>query len=412
MSLTKLESALTTELTNIAVNRPLKGQEKVITAIKPATNGLGPRYCLAGHGNKEFLLMNSNSYLGLSLHPKVIKAEEDAARLFGCGPGAVRFISGTFQPHIELENQLADFHNRSAAMLFSAAYASVLGTLSPLISKQTIVISDALNHNSIINALRLSRPAHKAIYSHLDLTELSRLLQSLCDKGNRVLIITDGIFSMRGDHAPLNEIATICQEYQQDYKEGVTLVVDDSHGVGACGLTGRGTEELSSGRADILIGTLGKAFGVNGGYVAASEKVISYLRETAPMYIYSNPITPAEAAAAIASLNIIDSQEGLDLLQSIRFNATKLREGLTAQDFETIEGSHPITPLMVRNTNKTTSLINHLFNNNILATGLNFPVVPKGAEEIRFQVSANHTRKDIDYLLSVLKKEPSSPNKQ
>ncbi|MGZ8201457.1 MAG: aminotransferase class I/II-fold pyridoxal phosphate-dependent enzyme, partial [Methylosarcina sp.] len=183
---------------------------------------------------------------------------------------------------------------------------------------------------------------------------------------------------------------------------GIITLVDDSHGVAAFGRSGRGTEEVTGSRADILIGTLGKGFGVNGGYVAASATAIAYLRETAPMYIYSNPITPAEAAAAVAALEIVESDEGVQLLDKLRGFSTHLRSELTRLDLETLPGEHPIVPIFVRDTERTTALVAHLLENNILATGLNYPVVPKGDQEIRLQLSADHTEIDIDYLLETL----------
>jgi len=182
----------------------------------------------------------------------------------------------------------------------------------------------------------------------------------------------------------------------------VLILVDDSHGVGALGATGRGTEEISAARTDILIATLGKALGVNGGYVVADKTVIAYLRETSPFYIYSNPITPAEAAAAHAALDILDSGEGIGLLDRVRDLAAALRHGLRRRGYETLEGEHPIVPLLTRDTAKTGELVKRLFERRILATGLGYPVVPRGEEEIRFQVSAEHTGKDIDYLLGTL----------
>lgn len=255
--------------------------------------------------------MNANAYLGLSHDPRVIEAEENAARRFGTGPGSVRFISGTFETHIELEQRLASFHGRQAGMLFSAAYVTVMGVLPQLITNETLVVSDALNHNSIINAIRLAQPAAKAIYEHMDVTRLSAILKQYLGQVKRVIVVTDGVFSMRGDHAALDEINTVCMRYQDGFDEGVTTVVDDSHGVGAFGATGRGTEEKTGARADILIATLGKALAVNGGYVVADKTVIEYLRETSPFYTYSNPITPSEAAAALTALNILDSSEGV-----------------------------------------------------------------------------------------------------
>ncbi len=404
MSLEKLERSLKQHLKKVDARGVAKRHEKVITSIKRAAGGFGPRVTLAGQGNRPFLQMNSNSYLGLDIAEEVISSEEQASRQFGTGPGAVRFISGTYQPHVTLENRLAAFHGREAAMIFSAAYSTVMGVLPQLISEETVVISDALNHNCIINAMRLARPAEKAVYRHLDMQALEAAIEQYAGKYKRAIVVTDGIFSMRGEHAPLDEIVAICKRHEANFGEGIITIVDDSHGVGAFGKSGRGTEEVTATKADILIATLGKAFGVNGGYVVSSATVINYLRETAPLYIYSNPITPSEAAAASSSLAIVDSPKGQALLEKLRSLAQRLEAGLQAQGFETIPGEHPIVPLMVRDTAKTSALVQQLFDNGILATGLNFPVVPKGDEEIRFQVSANHTHKDIDYLLEVLKR--------
>lgn len=347
--------------------------------------------------------MNSNSYLGMAFRADVISAEEDAARAFGTGPGAVRFISGTWSSHKKLEKRLASFHGRQAAMTFSSAYAAVMGCLPPLISDKTAVISDALNHNCIINAIRLANPIKKKIYRHLDMTELEIHLDTARQTCNRAIIVTDGIFSMRGDHAPLDRIMDLARQYDSAYSENVIVIMDDSHGVGAFGKTGRGVEEYTrSGPADILIATLGKAFGVNGGYVTTSPEIINYLRETSPFYIYSNPITPAEAAAALKSVDILDGEQGRGLLDHLRLMTRKFELGLKSQGFETIPGEHPVVPLMVRDTTKTSKLVRHLFENEILATGLTFPVVPKGQEEIRFQISVDHTEADINEVLSVL----------
>lgn len=286
-----------------------------------------------------------------------------------------------------------------------------MGVLPTLIHENTLVISDQLNHNSIINAIRLSHPGKKEIYQHLDMNALERILSTYASATNtqsgpkieRVLVVTDGIFSMRGDHAPLDEIVAICHKYEKNFAEGIITIADDSHGVGAFGETGRGAEEYTQCKVDILIATLGKALGVNGGYVAASAPVIEYLRETSPFYIYSNPITPSEAQAAIGSLEILESGEGLERLEKLRSLTARFENGLTELGFETIPGEHPVTPLVVRDTKKTVLLIQYLLKNGILATGLNYPVVPKGDEEIRFQINANQTLRDIDYILDVLK---------
>ncbi len=404
MSLEKLEISLKQQLESIDAKGVSKRHEKIITGIMEAEDGFGPRVTLRGNGDKPFLQMNSNSYLGLSTDKDVIEAEEEASQLFGTGPGAVRFISGTFAPHVILEKKLATFCGREAAMIFSAAYSAVMGVLPQLITEETVVISDELNHNCIINAIRLAHPTEKTVYRHLDMEDLEGAIKRYLGKYRRMIVVTDGIFSMRGDHAPLNEIVAICKRYEEKFEEGIITVVDDSHGVGAFGKTGRGTEEVTGTKVDIHIATLGKALGVNGGYVVSSETVIDYLRETAPFYIFSNPITPSESAAAIKSLDILDSTQGLKLLENLRRLTRHLKVGLKDLGYETIPGEHPIIPLMIRDTEKTSRLVKHLFKHGILATGLNFPVVPKGDEEIRFQVSANHTEKDIEYLLGVLKR--------
>ncbi len=402
MALKKLDKVLAQDLNNLKQKGTAKGDEMVITAVRRASGKKGPRYLVAGKNEQEFIKMNANSYLGMGLRTEVINAEEETAQKFGAGPGAVRFISGTYEPHLALERKLAQFHGREAAMILSSAYVTSMGVIVPLTTPETIIISDELNHNCIINGVRLSRPAAKAIYRHNDMADLENRLKENVGKGKRVLVITDGIFSMRGDHAPLDELVTICNRYQEQFEEGVITIVDDSHGVGAFGQTGRGTEEYTGVKVDILIGTLGKAFGVNGGYVTASATLIQYLRETAPMYIYSNPITPAEAAAALAAVTILDSPEGMEILQHLRSMTQRFESGLKRLGFETIEGAHPVVPLMVRDTARTSALVNFLTEHGVLATGLNYPVVPKGDEEIRFQVSADHTEFDIDCVLDVL----------
>ena len=315
----------------------------------------------------------------------------------------MRFISGTYDVHVALERKLAEFHGREEAMIFSSAYATIVGVIAPLVSDQTIVISDELNHNSIINAIRMSRPLDKAVYKHLDMGQLEEQIRAAEGRARRVLVVTDGIFSMRGDHAPLDEIVAMARRHDAAFEEGVIVMVDDSHGVGAFGATGRGTEEYTgSPPVDVLVGTLGKAFGVNGGYVTSSSAVIRYLRETAPMYIYSNPITPGEAVAARAAVELLDSPRGRELLERLRSLTKRFEEGLVRLGFETIPGEHPVTPLVVRDTAKTRELVQHLYRNGVLATGLAYPVVPRGDDEIRFQINADHTEADIDEVLRIL----------
>ncbi|MDH3241128.1 MAG: aminotransferase class I/II-fold pyridoxal phosphate-dependent enzyme, partial [Alphaproteobacteria bacterium] len=244
MTVERFERALARDLAEMETSGRAKGAETVIAGVVPAVADRGPRYLLAGMGDKPFLRMNSNGYLGLAAHPLVRSAEEEAVRAYGAGPGAVRFISGTWAPHVELENALAAFHRRPAAMIFSSAYATVMGTLVPLITPQTAVISDALNHNCIINAVRLGGPKEKHIYPHLDLDGLEDRLGQAAAGCRRAVVVTDGVFSMRGDFAPLKEIMALARQFDAAFEEGVIVMVDDSHGAGAFGETGRGTEEV------------------------------------------------------------------------------------------------------------------------------------------------------------------------
>jgi len=396
-------AALTTELAALDARGNPKRHESVITGVVPPAEGFGPRYTLAGEGPKRFLKMNSNNYLGMNLRAEVVAAEEEASREFGAGPGAVRFISGTYEPHVALETKLAAFHGREAAMIFSSAYATMIGTFVPLVTAETALVSDELNHNCIINAIRLARPKEKRVYRHNDVDDFAAKLAEVAGC-RRVLVVTDGIFSMRGDHAPLDRLFEVAARHDGEFPENVVTIVDDSHGVGAYGPTGRGTEEQLgvAGRSDVLVGTLGKAFGVNGGYAVGSRTLIDFLRETAPMYIYSNPITPAEAAAALRAVEILDGPEGAELIAHLRAMTKRFRDGLVALGLETLPGEHPVVPLFVRDTPKTVALVRHLRENGILATGLNYPVVPKGDETIRFQLSADHTERDVDLALDVL----------
>jgi glycine C-acetyltransferase len=404
MPISRQEQHLRLKLAALKQNGMLKERERVIRCIIPADDKRGPRYLLEGCGDRPFLRMNANTYLGMSLRKEVVAAEEEAAGKFGAGPGAVRFISGTFTAHVALEKKLAAFHRREAAMIFSSAYAAVMGVITPLIDEDTIVLSDALNHNCIINAIRLSRPKDKGVYRHLDMSDLEKGVKRAINRCRHLFIVTDGIFSMRGDHAPLNVISDIAAEYDHAFERGINVLVDDSHGVGAFGATGRGTEEVTQAeRIDMLIATLGKSLGVNGGYIAAGASVIDYLRQTSPFYVYSNPITPSEAAASLKALDILDSDSGRSLLTQLRQLTLLFETGLNNMGFEIIASEHPIVPVMIRNTEKTATLVRYLFDNNILATGLTYPVVPQGDEEIRFQVSVDHTEADIQTVLEVLK---------
>jgi len=399
---------LVAEVDELKTAGTAKGAESVVVAIKPARAKCGPRFLLEGQGEKEFLRMNSNSYLGLSLHRELIAAEEKTAQKFGVGPGAVRFISGTYTQHVQLEKALARFHGRPACMLTSSAYTSVVGVIASLATPETIIISDELNHSCIINGTKLARPKAKEVYAHLDMAGLEKHIQNAIGQSDNLLVITDGVFSMRGDLAPLAEISALIARYNDKFSRDILLMVDDSHGIGALGKAGRGTEQVTGAKADILVGTLGKAFGVNGGYIVADEQIIAYLRQKNPFYIYTNPITPAEAAAALRALQILQSAAGRARLRHLTKMTTRFEKGLIKLGFETISSPHPVVPLVVRDTQRTRELVNHLREHGVLATGLAYPVVPKGGDLIRFQVCADHTPEDIDYVLGVLKQRAAT----
>ncbi|MFP4646514.1 MAG: aminotransferase class I/II-fold pyridoxal phosphate-dependent enzyme [Candidatus Acetothermia bacterium] len=401
MPLNKMREVTAEELQKLEEEGTLKGGELVINGIEETEGSKAPRYEIEG---KEggFLRMNLNSYLGMHLNEEVIQAEEKSSERFGSGPGAVRFIHGTYRPHVQLEDKLAQFHNREDCIIYSSAYAAMCGIIQPLTSPETLIISDELNHNCIINGIRMAKPKGKQIYDHLDYDQLRGQLEEAVGNYDRVLIITDGVFSMRGDFVDIPEIEELAEEYDPKFEEGVVTIMDDSHGVGAYGDTGRGTEEVTGGRVDVLLATMGKAIGVNGGYVTTDSTIVDYLRETSPFYIYSNPITAPEAYASIKSLEIIDSSEGRDKLKHLTEMTNYFEKGLEDLGHEVIRGPHPIVPLMIRDTERTTALVNHLQENNVLATGIKYPVVPQGDECIRFQISANHTKQDLDYVLETI----------
>jgi len=403
MSLEQLDKTLKEELAGLQEEGRAKAPERIITGYLPPTDGRGPRYTLKGE-DKQFIRMNSNSYLSLSNHPQLIAAADAATHACGVGPGAVRFIDGTFSYHQELELRIARFVGKPAAKIFNSAYTSNCGLALTIGSKTTHWIGDQLNHNSIIRAMRIAGvpSVNKGIYAHNNMDELRRCLDLVAADIDRVVVIFDGIFSMRGDFAPIDKILAITSEYSRKFRDGVITVVDDSHGIGAYGATGRGTAEFSGGAPDIIIGTFGKAFGVNGGFIAASETVIETVRQKADTYIYTNPLSVADCAAATKALDICDSEEGLMLLENIQLRTKHFRNGLESSGLESIPGPHPVVPVMVRDTARTHALVRHLYDNGILVVGLTFPVVPKGDESMRFQINAAHTESDIDYVLGVL----------
>ncbi len=404
MAIKQLDKALEKELAALASEGRSKAPERIIERYSPPGQGKGPRYKLKGF-DTEFIRMNSNSYLSLSNHPGLIAAADRATHEFGVGPGAVRFIDGTFSYHTILEEKIASFVEKPQAKIFNSAYTSNCGLALTLGGKTTHWIGDQLNHNSIIRAMRIANvpSPNKGIYAHNDLDDLKRCLDAVDEAMERVIVVFDGIFSMRGDVAPMDKIVEIAGQYQSRFKDGVITVVDDSHGIGAFGERGRGTADFCGRPPDIIVGTFGKAFGVNGGFVAASPTVIEALRQKADTYIYTNPLSVADCAAAAKALDICDGDEGKRRLKNLKERTRQFRQGLDALGKESIQGPHPVVPLLVRDTKKAHALVKHLFDNGVLVVGLTFPVVPRGDETLRFQINAAHTEADIDYVLAMIK---------
>lgn len=400
---------LEAELERVDEAKTSKRQE---TVIEEFTDELSPKAVIEG---EKYRIFNSNDYLGLRFDPELKKAEEEAVAKYGTGPGAVRFISGSMKVHRDLERKLAEFHGREAGMVVSSAFATNLAVLFSLITGQSrdskvgddvLVVSDSLNHRSIIDGIRLANhPKEKRkIFKHMDMDDLSRVLAEGVGKHERALVVTDGVFSMLGEYQNLGQMRQVVDEYDEKYEKGVLLVVDDAHGVGAFGKTGKGTEEVAGGMADVLVGTLGKAFGADGGYVVANETVIDYFREAGATYIYSNNISPGTAAASLAAVSKVESK-GEELMKDLRGKVEYFKKKMRELGYEFAADSiHPIQPILIGEPGKARELRDELYRRGILVTTISYPVVPKGDDEIRVQISGAHTREDLDYFVEQAKK--------
>ena len=378
-----------------------KRSERVIGAF---TKDACPRAIIGG---REVLLFNSNDYMGMRFNPLVHAAEEKGLQEYGSGAGAVRFISGSLKIHHELEQTLARFHGREAAMIFSSAFSTNVSIIQALcrgagadslVTDNLLIISDELNHRSIIDGVRITGlpSQQKVVFHHNDYQDLERLLHEKAGTCKRVIVISDGIFSMLGEAQDVKKIRDLCDRYSNLFEQGILFILDDSHGVGCFGETGRGCEEYYGAHCDLLVGTLGKAFGVEGGYVVGDAIVLDYLRETAASYIYSNPISPASACAAHASVNYIDSPEGKKSLGRLRENIEYFKSEMKRKGFVFAADSvHPIQPLLIGDTLKTRDFAKGLLERGILVTPINYPVVPKGKDEVRVQLSALHGKGEI-----------------
>ncbi len=396
------------ELQSIDENQTSKRNEKIIETF---TNEKTPQAVING---KKYYVFNSNDYLGLRLNNLLKKSEHQGTNQYGTGPGAVRFISGSLKIHQQLENELTKFHKKEAAMIFSSAFAANQGVIFPLIIGQrkntlindnVLVISDELNHRSIIDAIRLAKlpKENKAIFYHLNINHLEEIIKTAVGKFTRVLIITDGVFSMLGEIQNLKAINKLKEKYDQKFKNGILTIVDDAHGVGVLGKNGQGSEEYCQTQVDVLIGTFGKAFGTDGGYVVGNKLIIDYLKESAATYIYSNNLTPGTTAATLKAIKISQTKYGQKLRQRLENNILLFKK--LDQEYKiplASNSNHPIQPVLIGDTKKTKKITGELFKKGFLTTAISYPVVPQGKDEVRIQLCANHQPKIILDLLKNL----------
>ncbi|HDJ51505.1 MAG TPA: glycine C-acetyltransferase [Thermoprotei archaeon] len=370
--------------------KELKEKGLYIT-IRVLETAQGPWVVVNG---KRVLNMCSNNYLGLAAHPKIKEAAIRAILDYGVGAGAVRTIAGTMELHIELEERLAKFKKREAAILFQSGYNANLGALGALIRKgeNGVFVSEELNHASIIDGMRLSG-APKVIYKHIDIEDLKKKLQEVKD-AKKKLIVTDGVFSMDGDLAPLPEIVELAQKYD------AMVYVDDAHGEGVLGDHGRGIVDHFKlhDEVDFEMGTLSKAFGVIGGYVAGNEEAIEYLRQRARPFLFSSALNPPDVGAAIAAVEILQKSD--ELVKKLWDNTHFLQKGLRDLGYDLGNTKHPITPVMLYDEKLAQEFSRRLFEEyNIFAQAIVYPTVPLGTARIRLEPSAAHTKEDLKYVI-------------
>ena len=346
---------------------------------------------------KEVINLASNNYLGLCTHPKLIEASVEAAKKYGAGSGAVRTISGTMSIHMELEERIAAFKNVEACVVFQSGFAANAGTVSAILTPEDHIISDELNHASIIDGCRLSR-AKIHVFPHKDAAAAEKILAQLDSVTGRKLLITDGVFSMDGDIGALPGLADAAE------KHGAIMMVDDAHSSGVLGRNGRGTIDHFGlhGRVQVQVGTLSKAIGVLGGYVCGSRDLIEFLYHRARPFLFSTSHPPAVAAACLAAFDVLEQEpERIDTLWD---NTRYFKKGLTEAGFNTGISETPITPVIVGEAKTAHELSRELFAEGVLATGIGFPTVPKGKARVRTIVTATHTKAELDRALEVFRK--------
>ncbi|MEJ2855771.1 MULTISPECIES: glycine C-acetyltransferase [unclassified Saccharothrix] len=337
----------------------------------------------------EVLNFCANNYLGLADHPQLVQAAKDALDRWGFGMASVRFICGTQEPHKELEKRLSEFLGTEDTILYSSCFDANGGLFETLLGAEDAIISDELNHASIIDGVRLSK-ARRFRYKNRDMDDLERQLKDSADARYR-LIATDGVFSMDGYLAPLDEICDLAERYD------ALVMVDDSHAVGFTGPTGRGTPELFGvqDRVDIVTGTLGKALGgASGGYTSGRAEIVEMLRQRSRPYLFSNSLAPSITAAAIAALDLLSSSG--ELLDRLRANTALFRARMTEAGFDLLPGEHPIIPVMIGDAAEASRMADLLLEQGIYVIGFSYPVVPHGKARIRTQMSAAHSTDDVN----------------
>jgi glycine C-acetyltransferase len=340
--------------------------------------------------------LSSNNYLGLTTHPRLREKALEAVRQFGVGSGSVRTIAGTMAIHMELERRLADFKHTEAVVVFQSGFTANAGTVSSILTKEDVIVSDELNHASIIDGCRLSRATIK-VFPHKDVDAARRILRDL-PASQRKLLITDGVFSMDGDLGPLPGLCAAAEEY------GAVMMVDDAHASGVFGSHGRGTVDHFGmhGRVDIQVGTLSKAIGALGGYVAGSRSLIEFLYHRARPFLFSTSHPPAVAAACLAALDVL--LEEPQIIGRLWDNTRFFKAGLQALGFNTGISESPITPVIVGEGALAMTLSDRLFEEGVFAQGIAFPTVARDKARVRTIVTATHTREDLQFALDVFKR--------
>ena len=337
----------------------------------------------------EVLNFCANNYLGLADHPDLIAAAKEALETHGLGMASVRFICGTSDLHLALERRLANYLGMDDSILFAACFDANGAVFEPLFGEQDAIVSDALNHASIIDGIRLSK-AKRFRYANGDMTDLEAQLKAAREGGaRRIVIVTDGVFSMDGYFARLGEIRALADRFD------ALVMVDDCHATGFIGPQGRGTPHRAGVKVDILTGTLGKALGGSaGGYIAASQPIVDLMRQRARPYLFSNALPPAIVAAGLKAIDM--AEQGDELRQKLSDNARRFRARMSSAGFRLLPGEHPIIPVMLGEAKLAQDMAAKLYDRGIYVTGFFFPVVPKGQARIRTQMSAAHSSSDID----------------